>query len=389
MHKPPFLSQNIDSVIELSALDDPIARLLNERTRRNISTAKIASLSDKHVLILTHDYDPEVTLLTIKLRSRGIPCIRLNTNDIPDEQVRVRYSIGPGSPKPNIEFALGQQEISPSRVSAVLLRQFDLKEANFYGNEFVREYSLQQWTSAFQILQGSLGCKWINSPEATIQANDCIRQLSAAKAVGFDIPETLITNDPTTAMDFCSLHDGNIIVKGLNHHDLVVGNKLYSTYARPVRDFQLLIRDGDLAAAPCVWQQKITKRSELRITVIGEKVFAAELGSKFLGEKNPHNVDIHHYLSDSNFPIKKVDRLSDKIVDGCIKLAKSLGLEYAAIDFAIDREDYDDDGNNNNNNNTNAIFLEINPTGEWYWIESKTGLRMTDAMADLIEGCIH
>ena len=385
MHKPPFLSQNIDSVIELSASDDPIARLLNERTQRNISTAKIASHSDKHVLILTHDYDPEVTFLTIKLRSKGIPCIRLNTNDIPDEQLRVRYSIGPGSPKPNIEFALGQQEFSPSRVSAVLLRQFDLKEANFYGNEFAREYSLQQWSSAFQILQGSLGCKWINSLGATIQANDCIRQLSAAKAVGFDIPETLITNDPTTAMDFYSLHEGNIIVKGLNHHDLVVGNKLYSTYARPVSDLQLLIREGGLAAAPCVWQQKITKRSELRITVIGENVFAAELGSRVLGEKNPHNVDIHHYLSDSNFPIKKVDRLSDKIVDGCIKLAKSLGLEYAAIDFAIDREDYDDD----DANITKAIFLEVNPTGEWYWIESKTGLRMTDAMADLIEGCIR
>jgi glutathione synthase/RimK-type ligase-like ATP-grasp enzyme len=383
MHKPPFLSQNIDSVTELSASDDPIALLLNERSQRNNST-KIAGVSDKHVLILTHDYDPEITLLTIKLRSRGISCIRLNTNDIPDEQLRVRYSISPQSPKPIIEFALGQQESDPSRVSTVLLRQFDLKEANFYGNEFVCEYSLQQWSSAFQILQDNLECKWINGPEATIQANNCIRQLSAAKAIGFDIPETVITNDPTTARNFYSLHNGNIIVKGLYHHDVVVGNKLYSTYARSVPDLQLLLRDGELAAAPCILQQKIAKRSELRITVIGEKVFAAELGSKFLRENPHHNVDIHHYLSDSNFPIKKVDSLPDKIVDGCIRLAKSLRLEYAAIDFAIGREDDDDDGNN-----SNPIFLEVNPTGEWYWIEAKTGLRMSDAMADLIEGCIH
>jgi glutathione synthase/RimK-type ligase-like ATP-grasp enzyme len=371
----------MDSVKELSAANDPLALLIAEKSRRNISLNNDVGHPDKYVLILTHDYDPEVTLLTIKLRSRGINCVRLNTNDIANEQVRVRYSIKPESPKPDIKFDIGQHELDRDRVSAVLLRQFDLREVNFCGNELVRAFSFQEWASAFQTLQSSLECKWISNPDATIKSNDRIRQLLTAKTFGFDIPATVITNDSTTAKDFYRLHDGNVILKILYHHDVLVGNKLYSAYARRINDSELLMLDSDLAAVPCILQQEVVKKSELRVTVIGEDVFAAKLGSNFLRE-DLHDIDIHHYLSDSNFPIEKVESLPDKIVDGCIRLVKSLGLKYGAIDFAIDKHDHD-------NNNNRPIFLEVNPTGEWYWIEAKTGLRMTDAVADLVEECIQ
>ena len=370
----PFLSRFIDSVRELSAADDPLALLLAEKCRKNISL-KNAGHSDKCVLILTHDYDPEITLLTIKLRSRGINCVRLNTNDIANEQLKVRYTITPESSKPDIEFAVGQYELDPSTISTVLLRQFDLKEVNFGGNDIVRAFSFQQWAHAFQTLQSNLVCEWINNPDATIHASDRIRQLSAAERIGFDIPPTVITNDSTTAKDFYRLHNGNIILKALHDHSVVVGTKIYSQYARAINDSELLMLDEDLAATPCVLQQRLIKRSELRVTVIGEEVFAAELGSNFSQED--HHTDIHHYLGASNFPIDKFDSLPDKILNGCISLVKSLGLRYGAIDFAIDKQ------------SNRPVFLEINPTGEWHWIEAKTGLKMTEAVANLIEDCIQ
>jgi hypothetical protein len=371
----PFLCRFIDSVTELSAADDPLALLLAERSRKDISLNSV-SHSDKCVIILTYDYDPEVTLLTIKLRNRGIHCVRLNTNDIANEQLKVRYSITSESSKPNIEFAVGQHELSPSKVSAVLLRQFDLKEVNFCGNEVVRTFSFQQWEHAFQILQSNLVCEWISNPYATMQSTDRIRQLLAAQTIGFNVPPTVITNDPTAAKDFYRLHDGNVVLKALHHHGMLVGTKMYSAYARRMNDSELLMLDKDLVGAPCVLQKRLVKKSELRVTVIGEEVFAAELGSNFLEEED-HGIDIHHYLCASNFPIEKVESLPDRILNGCISLVKSLGLRYGAIDFAIEK------GSNR------PIFLEINPTGEWYWIEAKTGLRMTEAVADLIEDCIQ
>jgi glutathione synthase/RimK-type ligase-like ATP-grasp enzyme len=373
MPNPPFLCHFIDSVTEFSAEDDPLALLLAERSRREISLDSIDD-SNKYVLILTHDYDPEVTFVTIKLRSRGIGCVRLNTNDIANEQLRVRYRFTPESAKADIEFTIGQQELDPSRISAVLLRQFDLKEVNFWGNELVRAFSYQQWAYAFQTLQSNLACEWISNPDATIQSSDRIRQLSSAEKIGFDVPPTLITNDSATAKSFYRLHDGNVILKALHSHSVMVGNKLYSAYSRTINDSELAKLDEGLAGAPCILQRRLAKKSELRVTVIGEEVFAAELGSNFLQEGDA--IDIHHYLDANNFPIEKVDNLPDKILDGCINLIRSLGLKYGAIDFAVDK------------NSNQPIFLEINPTGEWYWIESKTGQEMTKAIVDLIEDCI-
>jgi glutathione synthase/RimK-type ligase-like ATP-grasp enzyme len=261
--------------------------------------------------------------------------------------------------------------LDPSRVSAVLLRQFDLNEVNFGGNELDRAFSFQQWTYAFQTLQRNLVCKWINTLDATIESSDRVRQLLAAKTVGFDIPPTLITNDSSAAKDFYHLHKGNIVLKALHRHSVLVGNTIYSAYARAINDSELLMLDNDLASAPCILQKRLAKKSELRVTVIGEEVFVAELGSNFLPEH--HDVDIHHYLSDSCFPIQKIEHLPDEILNGCISLVKSLGLRYGAIDLAVEK------GTNQ------LIFLELNPTGEWYWIEAKTGLKMTQAVADLIE----
>lgn len=370
----PFLCRFIDSVREVSVADDPIAILIDEKSRRDVSLNKVGC-SDKYVLILTHDYDPEATLVTIKLRSRGIGCIRLNTNDIVNEKFTVRYSLTPESQIADIKFTIGQYELEPSRVSAVLVRQFDLNESNFSGNEIVRGFSFQQWSHAFRILQSNLPCEWISNPTATIESSDSIKQLLSAKRSGFDIPPTLITNDSTAAKSFYQLHDGNVVLKALHHHSVVVGNKIFSAYARTINNSELLMLDKDLAAAPCILQKKLAKRSELRVTVIGEEVFAAELGRNFLSED--HSIDIHHYLGATNFPIEKVENLPDSILNGCVRLVKSLGLRYGAIDFAIDKE------------SNRPIFLEINPTGEWHWIEVKTGLKMTEAVANLIENCIH
>ncbi len=371
----PLFCVNLSIQLESCLLgDDPLGLLLAEKSRREFSL-KGVSHSDKYVLILTHDYDPEVTLVTIKLRSRGIGYVRLNTNDIANEQLRVRYSITAESSKPDIEFAVGQHQLDPSRVSAVLLRQFDLNEVNFYGNEAVRAFSFQQWAQAFQILQSNLACEWISNPDATIQSNDRIRQLSAAETVGFDIPPTLITNDSTAAKDFYRLHDGDVVLKALHHHSVLVGTKMYSAYARTINDSELLMLDEDLAGAPCILQQRLAKKSELRVTVIGKEVFAAELGSNFLRED--HDIDIHRNLCASNFPIEKVEYLPDRILNGCISLVKSLGLKYGAIDFAIEKD------------SDRPIFLELNPTGEWYWIERTTGLKMTEAVADLIEESVE
>jgi glutathione synthase/RimK-type ligase-like ATP-grasp enzyme len=352
----PFLCHFIDK-IENIEVKDPLRDILAKRPIQKDNSTK------RKVLILTSDYDPEANLVGIGLRNRGIDYVRLNPDDVPC-QIRIRYSIGQDFDLA-VKFVVRKQLHETCNMSAVLLRNFDIEEKNFDMSEPALTFSLQQWNSALEALQRNLACKWISNPQATFQASDRSKQLSVAKAVGFNIPDTLITNDPDAARDFYHCHDGGVVIKALRHHSVVVRGKMYSMFTRRIL-MKDLPRLDDLLYAPCILQEELHEKSELRVTVVGEEVFTAELDSRSTVRNYD---DIHRAVS--NFPIRVFD-LPDRIRTHCIDLIKSLGLRYGAIDFIKDE-------------NERLVFLEVNPTGDWYWIERKTKLSITKAMVNLIE----
>jgi glutathione synthase/RimK-type ligase-like ATP-grasp enzyme len=353
----PFLCHFIDKVEDVQ-VTDPLRDILAERSilHKNNSTSR-------KVLMLTSDYDPEANLVGIGLRNRGIDYVRLNTDDVP-YQIRVSYSIEQDFDLA-VKFTIRKQLHETSGISVVLLRNFDIREKNFDMTEPGLTFSLQQWSHAFEILQRNLACKWISSPQATLQASDRAKQLSVAKEAGFDIPDTLITNDPDSARDFYHSHDGEVVIKALRHHSVVVQSKMYSMFTHRIL-MKDLSRLDDLVYAPCILQEQLPEKSELRVTVVGDDVFTAELDSRSTVRKYD---DIHRAVSD--FPISVFD-LPDAIRTHCVDLIKSLGLRYGAIDFIKD-------------DNERLVFLEVNPTGDWYWIERKTKLSITKAMVNLVE----
>ena len=352
----PFLCHFIDK-IENVQIKDPLRDILAERSIPDKNSTK------KKVLILTSDYDPEANLVGIGLRNRGIDYVRLNPDYVPC-QIRVSYIIGQDFDLA-VKFTIRKQLHETSGISAVLLRNFDIGEKNYDMSEPALTFSLQQWNNAFETLQSNLECEWISSPQATLQASNRAKQLSVAKAVGFNIPDTLITNDPDAARDFYHCHDGEVVIKGLRHHSVVVQGKMYSMFTRRIF-MKDLSRLDYLLYAPCILQEQLPEKSELRVTVVGDDVFAAELDSYSTVRKYD---DIHRAVSD--FPIRVFD-LPDRIRTHCVDLIKSLGLRYGAIDFIKD-------------DNERMVFLEVNPTGDWYWIERKTRLSITKAMVNLIE----
>jgi len=63
--------------------------------------------------------------------------------------------------------------------------------------------------------------------------------------------------------------------------------------------------------------------------------------------------------------------LPKTIADKCVKLTKKLGLCFGAIDLALIK-----DGS--------YIFFEINPNGQWGWLEEKTDLPMRSALLNML-----
>lgn len=77
------------------------------------------------------------------------------------------------------------------------------------------------------------------------------------------------------------------------------------------------------------------------------------------------------------FAVDAVHNLSPDIEAKIQALMKEFGLIYGAFDFIVTP-----DGRH--------VFLEVNPAGHYMWIESKLGLPITAALADVLsESCRH
>jgi glutathione synthase/RimK-type ligase-like ATP-grasp enzyme len=324
-------------------------------------------ISTKLVLILTRRSDRESDYVGIGLMRRGVDYVRIDTEDIPD-LLRVRYSIKHGIQ--SIKFLLNEREIDIAHISAVYLRNFEIEAIRSRGDNLSKTFSFEQWSDTYSILQARLKCAWVNHPDATRAANDRLRQLSVAKSIGLDIPETIITNDPEMARDFYRIHRGGIIIKALHHHAVQVGNRVYAMYTHKMTDKDLSYLT-DLVNAPCILQEKVVKKSDIRITVVGKQIFAVEIDSQLT---NKGRDDLHRCplieLPKRTIELNNIDQ------NKCMKLLDSFGLQYGAIDLVRDSND-------------RLIFLEINPTGDWLWIEQHTGLQITEAMTDLLENSVR
>lgn len=358
----PFLCNFVDRVDDSTKRD--YSTDFRDFLTKKLKLPENQKLS-KCVLILSRSLDQETDIVCIELLRRGIDYVRLNAEDI-THRLTVANNIEQDSyPQCNIKF--GSRSINLSDISAVWLRHFDYCLIQSNNSDLCTAFIFQQWNDALQILYSRMENKWINSLHATNMTNNRITQLTYAKRAGFKIPSTLITNDPQRARSFYRDHNGDIILKALHHHDIEVNKKIYSIYSRHINSKDLS-NISNLIYAPCILQERIPNYGELRVTVIQDKVFSSKLGS----ETSTLNCYDIHRIPLSKLPQKPIE-LGNDLNTRCIKFIKSLGLKYGAIDFVMGKDE-------------ELFFLEVNPSGDWLWIERQTKLPITRYVVDLIEG---
>lgn len=115
---------------------------------------------------------------------------------------------------------------------------------------------------------------------------------------------------------------------------------------------------------PVIIQSYIQKEFELRVTVVKDKVFACAIYSQ---SSERTREDWRRY-DIPNTP-HKIYKLPKQIEQKCVDIVKKLGLEFGCIDMIVTP-------------GGEFIFLEINPNGQWLWIEHLTGLPIGDAISE-------
>ena len=118
---------------------------------------------------------------------------------------------------------------------------------------------------------------WLSFPQSIWRAEHKPYQLAVAARLGFTIPPTLITNDQKRILEFAQ---GRRLIGKAVHSGYIAGskgNQAIFTSALSTDDFADL---DSLALAPVTFQEKVEKLSDIRETVIGTEVFAAEILSQ-------------------------------------------------------------------------------------------------------------
>ena len=227
--------------------NDVLGDILHKRPLRNEKSSK------PQFLMLTSDFNLEANLVGIGLRRQGIDYVRMSMKDV-SKGLKISYEIGEGQTKFN--FDINDRPFKISENSVVWLRNFNIKEITFENNPLLNLFLLQSWESSIVSFFSNLNCTWINSISSSLKGNDKVYQLINAKKYGFEIPDTLITNEIPRVRNFYNLHNKEIIMKTINNHSIEFDGKIYSRYTRPLTDDSMSYFKNCLIS-PFIFQKRI------------------------------------------------------------------------------------------------------------------------------------
>lgn len=315
-----------------------------------------------NVLLITNKSDITTDFIVQELKRQGIPFFRLNTEEI-TKSISLSFNIEKS------EFLIIDKDFNISydclKFTSVYYRRPEIPEVSieglsqgeqiFIANEFT--FFLEGF---YKILKNAF---WFSPVYAIREAENKIHQLILAKELGFEIPRSLLTTDYVCANDFFYSTSANCIIKPIKsgliteqkNDKVVFTSKIDCFPEDPV----------SIENCPSFLQEHIGKTSDIRVTVVGNKIFSTEILSQ-----NRHETEVDWRKGENVLVHKRIDLPTD-LEEKCTKLVNTLNLKFGAIDFILDK-------------NGNFIFLEINPNGQWAWIEHQTNYPISKEIVEIL-----
>ncbi|MEU0370863.1 ATP-grasp ribosomal peptide maturase [Streptomyces sp. NPDC006283] len=311
-------------------------------------------IDPRPVSVVTSLHDPTADVVISELHDRGVPVVRLDSGDFP-ASLSVEAEIS--------SQGLQGRLVTPSRTAdlANIRSLYYRRPTGFAFPHLSGQDARFAVTQARYGLGGVLaslpGCLYVNHPHRIADAEFKPSGLAAAVAVGFLVPPTLITSNPDAARAFVKQH-GSVVYKPLHNPVYLVDGVSSVVKVAEVAAEDI---DDSVTGTAHLFQKRVPKTGDVRVTVIGSKLFCVRIDSDLLDWRTdysrltytpveaPPDIErpLHHYMD-------------------------HFGLVFGAFDFCVG-----EDGR--------WWFLECNPSGQWYWLEPETGLPMCAALADLLE----
>lgn len=309
------------------------------------------------ILVISHAQDRHARCVLDVLRARGRQAVLLDLADLP---TRARLTLEPtaaGGPVARLDHAeLGTVPLTGA--TAVWWRRPQQVDLDGVTDPAARGFCYGEWHEALNGMYWLLGCPWMNPVVADQVASHKALQLAVAPHLGLRVPETLMTSDADEARAFVGRHE-----PGQTVYKIFAATHQVWRETRVVREADLAMLDR-LHLAPVIFQEKVPAVADVRVTVVGDRMFAMSIG----GDRDVDGdaVDFRLGLPGTT---TAAFTLPQDVEAALRRLMAHFGIVYGAVDFRLTPEG-------------ELVFLEVNPAGEFLFVEHGAGHPITAAVAD-------
>ncbi|TQE35954.1 ATP-grasp ribosomal peptide maturase [Streptomyces ipomoeae] len=310
------------------------------------------------VAVVTEVDDVTADMVITELNERGVPVVRFDPSDIGDRLLlSARFGAG-------LEATPVGRLRTPSRnttlegVRSLYWRRPTWPHFEHLGDPDARFAAAQVRHGLGGTLYALANCRYVNHPLSNHAAEHKPMQLAVAQRLGLTVPPTLISNDLATIRAFITDH-GQAIYKTLRWTPYRRGDGMgLTTWTEPVTADEV---DESVTVAPHLFQARVDKVADVRVVVVGPKVFAIRIDSDLLDWRADYSALTYQPMT---LPTGMEKALTAHL--------EHFGLASGSFDLRITP-----DGD--------LRWLELNPNGQWGWLEDETGLPIAAAFADLLE----
>lgn len=323
------------------------------------------------ILIITNKEDVHPSPVIALLTARGAPFFRLNT-EAQLTDYRFDWHADARGCDFRIECPMNGLAVRGSEITAVWERRPELPEClPFESTAEIDRHNREEASGFLQFLRYYL--KDIPSIGSIVYdrvASSKMLQLQLAGQIGFAIPPTCFSNRKEEIVRFARGRSG-LLLKPIENPSIwdEANGREYVFYARRV-DTRTLADLPDAAFSQTVSfvQEYIDKAFELRVTVVGQQVFACKIDSQRQSDdtgKTDWRQGYDHGLKQDPF------ELPTEIAEKCLVYLERMHLNFGCFDLIVTPSG-------------EYVFLECNPNGQWLWVEMAVGLPIAEAIADFL-----
>jgi glutathione synthase/RimK-type ligase-like ATP-grasp enzyme len=289
-----------------------------------------------------------------RLRARGRPVHLLDLGSLPmSRSVTLEWGDGPRQVS---RVSDDGPDLDLAEVGVVWwrrVRPFELDPTITAPS--ARAFALSETTQAVYGMLDGLDCPWVNPRAADDTGHHKPWQWSMAQRVGLRVPRTLVTNRPDDARRFVA--------------EVGLGRTVFKAFLASLdawRETRLVSAEDidriDLVRlAPVIFQEYVDG-VDLRITIVGDSIFPCAIDAR----RTSYPFDMRMVVGEATV---EPTELPADVRRKLFSLMRRLGLRYGAVDMR-------------RTESGEHYFLEVNPAGQWHFVEHRTGLPISEAIAD-------